>query len=87
MRALAHLGSNEEFRPMNSFAVEFYDTVPVAKMVAGVKSVAANQDYSQDGDTFTFDAEWGTDPRSLNNLKAKIELSSGRGSVRSISAE
>jgi len=72
---------------MNSFAVEFYDTVPVAKMVAGVKSVAANQDYSQDGETFTFEAKWETDAKSLNNLKAKIQLKSGRGSVKSISAK
>lgn len=72
---------------MNSFEVEFHDNVTAAKMVAGIKSVAHDQAYSQEGDSFTFDAQWGTDTKSLNNLKAKIELKSGRGSVKSISAE
>ena len=72
---------------MNSFEVDFHDSVTVAKMVAGIKSVAYNHAYSQDGDTFTFDAMWKTDPKSLNNLRAKIELTSGWGSVKSIRAQ
>jgi hypothetical protein len=58
---------------MNSFSVEFKDNVSSAKMVAGIKSVAHNHQYEQEGSTFTFDAVWGTDSKSLNNLKAKIE--------------
>lgn len=72
---------------MNSFEVEFHDDVTAAKMVAAINSVAYNHAYSQDGDTFTFDASWKTDPTSLNNLKAKIERTSGKGSVKSISAK
>lgn len=71
---------------MNSFSVEFGDNVTFDKMVAGIKSVANNQDYQQDGSTFTFDKVWGTDQRSLNNLKGMIELKSGRGSIKDIQA-
>jgi hypothetical protein len=71
---------------MNSFSVEFKDNVSFDKMVAGIKSVAYNQAYQQDGTTFTFDKVWGTDQKSLNNLKAMIELKSGRNSVEDIQA-
>lgn len=71
---------------MNSFSVEFDDDVTFNNMVAGILSVANNGQFHQEGSTFTFKAEWKTDQKSLNNLKGKIELTSGSNSIEEIKA-